>query len=61
MGTLLFITNNCGEERKLFGFFIIRYFYGQYWCTPKLFNRLKCKSEVKTTEEQKVGDMLLGS
>jgi hypothetical protein len=27
----------------------------KFLCTPKLLNRLKCESEVKTTEEQGVG------
>jgi hypothetical protein len=32
-----------------------------FWHTPKLLDRLKCEFEVKTLEEQGVGDMLSGS
>jgi hypothetical protein len=31
------------------------------WQAPKLLDRLKCESEVKTMEEQKVGDTLPSS
>jgi len=30
------------------------------WCAPKLFDRLKCESKMKTTKKQGVGDMLSG-
>jgi hypothetical protein len=31
------------------------------WRVPKFLDRLKCEFEVKTTEEQGIEDMLLGS
>jgi hypothetical protein len=39
---------------------ILKLFQG-VCCAPKLFDKLKCESKVKTTEEQGIGDTLLGS